>query len=202
MSKASTHSEEGGAAAPAPAKGSMLGKLLVLGLVVVVVAVECVVAYLCIPTGSESTAAAKPPAEHKKSEGEAKKSGGGHGGGNGKADEAEHGGEGTSENVEIDLKEFSVTIFQPASNSTLRIDFHLWASVARENEKEFKRLFEENQARFREQVNMSVRSVDMNDLIDPGLGLLKRTILTKTRQVLGKPILQEVFITEYSTLEN
>jgi hypothetical protein len=188
MAKASAHSEEGAVAAPAPARGSMLGKLLVLALVVVIVAVECVVAYLCIPTNSESAVAAsnatKPSAEHKKGEPEPASEGG------------------NSENVEIDLKEFSVTIFQPASNSTLRIDFHLWGVVARENEKEFKRLAEENQARFREQVGMSVRSVDMTDLNDPSLGLLKRTILTKTRQVLGKPLLQEVFITEYSTLEN
>ena len=54
--------------------GSMLGKILVLGIVVVVVAVECAVAYVCIPAASEtaSTAgnAAKPPADHKKGEAE------------------------------------------------------------------------------------------------------------------------------------
>ena len=166
----------------------MLGKILVLGLVVVVVAVECVVAYLCIPAASDSASAAsnvgKPPADHKKGE-------------------AEPAGEGeTAANVEVDLKEYSVTIYQPASNSTLRIDFHLHGIVAAENKKEFERLFELNQNRFREQVVMVVRSAEMADLTDPSLGLIKRTILDKARQILGKPLLQEVVIPDYSSLEN
>ena len=166
----------------------MLGKILVLGLVVVVVAVECVVAYLCIPAASDSASAAgnaaKPPADHKKGE-------------------AEPAGEGEAPaNVEVDLKEYSVTIYQPASNSTLRIDFHLHGIVAAEKKKEFESLFELNQNRFREQVVMVVRSAEMADLTDPSLGLIKRTILEKARQIFGKPLLQEVVIPDYSSLEN
>ena len=175
-------------AAPPPAKGSKLGKILVLGLVVVVVAVECVVAYLCIPTASDSAAAAsnaaKPPADHKKGETEAAGESGG------------------AANVEVDLKEFSVTIYQPASNSTLRIDFHLYGIVAAENQKEFDRLFGLSQNRFREQVMVVVRSAEMADLTDPSLGLIKRTILEKARHILGKPLLQELVISDYSSLEN
>ena len=166
----------------------MLGKIMVLGLVVVVVAVECVVAYMCIPTSSDSAAAAstaaKPPAEHKK----------------GEAEPAAE-GEGAA-NVEVDLKEFSVTIYQPASNSTLRIDFHLHGIVASADKKEFDHLFELNQNRFREQVMVSVRSAEMADLTDPSLGLIKRTILDKARRILGKPLIQELVISDYSSLEN
>ncbi len=175
-------------AAPKPAKGSMLGKIVVLGLVVVVVAVECVVAYLCIPSASDSASAAsnaaKPPADRKK----------------GEAEPAAEGGE--AANVEVDLREFSVTIYQPASNSTLRIDFHLYGIVAAENKKEFDHLFELNQNRFREQVNLTVRSAQMADLTDPSLGLIKRTILDKAKNILGKPLLQELVISDYSSLEN
>ncbi|MEI8375014.1 MAG: hypothetical protein WCJ35_19490 [Planctomycetota bacterium] len=173
---------------PPSAKKSMLGKILVLSLVFVVVAVECVVAYLCIPAASDSASAAgnaaKPPAEHKKGE-------------------AEPAGEGDAPaNVEVDLKEFSVTIYQPASNSTLRVDFRLHGIVAADNKKEFDRLFELNQSRFREQVMVAVRSSAMADLTDPSLGLIKRTILEKAKHILGKPLIQELVISDYSSLEN
>ena len=159
-----------------------------LGLVLVVVTVECVVAYLCVPAASNSAAAAtspvKPPPDHKKGEGQP-------------------GGESEAPaNVEVDLREYSVSIYQPASNSTLRIDFHLMGIVATENKSEFDHLFELNQARFREAVRVAVTSAEMADLTDPSLGLIKRTILDKARHILGKPLLQEVVISDYSSLEN
>jgi len=189
MAKTPANAEESAVGgAPPRAKGSMLGKILVLGLVFVVVAVECVVAYLYIPTSSETATAAgtnaKPPADHKKGDAEAP--------GEGEA----------ATNVEVDLKEFSVTIYQPASNSTLRIDFHLHGIVAASDKKDFDHLFELNQNRFREQVMVAVRSAEMADLTDPSLGLIKRTILEKARNILGRPLLQELIISDYSSMEN
>jgi len=186
MAKSSDPEETSEAAAPATPKKPILGKLLVLGLVLAVVAVECLVAYLCIPTTSNAAPAAgnaaKPPADPKKGQTES-----GNGEDNGL--------------VEVDLKEFSVTVYQPASNSTLRVDFHLFGSVAKEDEAEFKRLFEKNLARFREQVVMAVRSAEMADLADPSLGLIKRAIMAKAKVVLGQPLLKEVIISDYSSLE-
>ena len=182
----SPHNEdaaEGGA--PAPAKKSMLGKLLVLVLVVVVVAVECTVAYFCIPAASSTAASnsVKPPAEHKKGEAD--------------PEDAEANGM-----VEVDLKEYSVTRYQAASNSTLRVDFHLHGIVAKEFEKDFKDIFEKDQARFREQVRITVDSAEMADLNDPTLGWIKRTILTKAASVFGRPLLKEVLVTDWATMEN
>jgi flagellar FliL protein len=189
MAKTPANNEESPAgSAPPRAKGSMSGKILVLGLVFLVVGVECVVAYVCIPSASENALAAggsaKPPADHKKGEADAP-------------------GEGEAAgNVEVDLKEFSVTIYQPASNSTLRIDFHLHGIVATADKKDFDHLFELNQNRLREQVMVAVRSAEMADLTDPSLGLIKRTILEKARTILGKPLLQELIISDYSSMEN
>jgi hypothetical protein len=178
---------EGGAAAPA--KKSIVGKMLVVVLVLGVVAVECVVAYLCMPSATSAAApaagAVKPPADHKKGEAEP-------------AGEGE--GDGT---VEFDLKEYSITVFQPASNSTLRIDFHLFAIVAKEDESKFKQLFEKNQARFREQVVQTIRGAQLADLNDdPSLGLIKRTILGKAKAILGQPLLKDLIISDFSSLEN
>jgi hypothetical protein len=186
MAKSPENEEAVEDAAPAPPKKSILGKLLVLGLVLTVVAVECLVGYLCFPTASNAAAAsnaAKPPSEHKK----------------GETETAESEGNGM---VEVDLKEYSVTVYQPASNSTLRVDFHLWGGVAKEDEADFKRLFDKNIARFREQVVMTIRSAEMADLTDPSLGLIKRTIMAKAKAILGRPLLKEVIISDYSSLEN
>jgi len=103
--------------------------------------------------------------------------------------------------VEVDLGEFCVTALQPAANLTLRIDFHLFGSVAAENEKEFKRLLEDNRHRFREQVLVTIRSADIADLTDASLGLVKRTILERAHKTLGKPLLREVIISDYSFVE-
>jgi flagellar FliL protein len=189
MAKSPHPEEAADGGAPAPAKKSILGKLLVLGLVLIVVAVECTVAYFCIPTASATAVAAgnsvKQPPDRKRgetdSEGDSKDDG----------------------NVEVDLKEYSVTIFQPASNTTLRIDFHLHGLVDTKDEKEFKDLFDKNLARFREQVSVTVRSAEMADLSDPSLGLIKRIILDKASKIMGNPkLLKEVLITDYSWMEN
>ena len=103
--------------------------------------------------------------------------------------------------VEVDLGEFCVTALQPTASMTLRIDFHLYGSVAAENEKEFKRLLEDNKHRLREQVLVTIRSADISDLTDASLGLIKRLILEQARKTLGKPLLREVIISDYSFIE-
>ena len=190
MDKTSTAPDElsqAGSGSPA-ARRSMVGRILVVALVLVVVGVECAVTYVCLPSGGDTAAAAgvaPKPAPAKATEHAAPK-----------PDEAEASG-----NVEVDLGEYCVTIFQPASNTTLRIDFHLYGSVTAENEKEFHRLHDENKQRFREQVLMTVRSADITDLTDASLGLIKRTILDKARRTIGKPLLAEVIISDYSFIE-
>ena len=181
---------EDGAGAPAPAKKSILGKLLVMLLVLSVVAVECVVAYLCIPSASSAAvpgaSTVKPPADHKK----------------GGAEPGEGEGDGTIE-VDLNKPEYSVTVFQAASNSTMRIDFKLFGIVAKEDEANFKRLFEKHQARVREQVVQTIRGAQLADLNDdPSLGLIKRTILAKVNTILGEPLLKDLIISDFASLEN
>jgi flagellar FliL protein len=103
--------------------------------------------------------------------------------------------------VEIDLEQFSVTSHVPASNATMRIDFHLYGIIASGDKEEFNRLMKVNQHRFREQVLVTVRSAEGNDLADAGLGLLKRQILEKTNLLLGKPYIKAVIVSDFSYLE-
>jgi flagellar FliL protein len=177
---------EAGGGEPPPRRRSLLPKLLAIALVLAVIAAECAVAYLCLPTPSETAAMA----------------GGMNKAGAGKAADRETAdAEGSPGDVEADLGEFSVTALQPTANMTLRVDFHLYGSVAAENEKEFKRLLEDNKHRFREQVLVTVRSAEIGDLTDPSLGLVKRMILERAAKTLGKPLLREVIISDYSFVE-
>ena len=132
-----------------------------------------------------------------------------------------------AENREIDLGKFSLTAFDPNSNTTLLIDFHLYGTVAvdasdktakeggeghagkggkggesiDEDNSTFGRLFRKNQHRFRDQVIVIIRNATMPDLADPSLGLIKRQILAKTNSLLGEPLLKEIVFSDFAVVQ-
>lgn len=103
--------------------------------------------------------------------------------------------------VEKDLGKYYVVVHQPSTNVTLRINFHLVASVLEKNSTSLDDLLKKNQHRLRDQVIFEVRNSDVNDLTDPGLGLIKRKILGKSNELLGAPLLQAVYFSEFSFIE-
>jgi len=175
--------------ATAPAGPSLLGKLRILLFVVGIVVAECLVAYLYLPGEAETAAMAE--ASHRKAPPPQPDPL--------KALEEEE--DDLANQIEVDMEQFSVSAYQPLTNTTLRIDFHLWGVVHAENEVEFIRLKDENLNRFREQVIVTVRSASLNDLTDAGLGLLKRKILEKTNKLFGKPLLKAVIVSDFSFIE-
>lgn len=208
----------------------MLAKINVLLFLAVVIVTECLIAYFYLPSASATAAiTAPPPPPEKKSEKESEKAA--HGkeskepakestkhektekaAAHGKTEKtAKHGEAAPAEEteeaeppdtLEVDLGEFSVTVYQPVSNSTLRIDFHLFGTVPGEQGKEFTKLFDETKHRFRDQVLMIVRSAEMTDLTDAGLGLIKRRIQDRGNKLLGKPLLQSVIISDFAFIEH
>jgi flagellar FliL protein len=198
-------------AAPAPAapaaapeaksekKSGMFWKLVVLGLIASVIGAECLFAFVYVSmatdkavSGEAGTAAAPAPKHD------------GHGE---PAEHAKHGETGKTEGshegseLEIDLGEYSLTAFQPASNTTLLIDFHLYGTIATEEEHGFTEHFDSNKHRIRDQVITTIRSAELADLTDPGLGLIKRQILEKTNRALGKPLLQGIVFSDFLVVE-
>jgi len=165
-------------------------KVKILGFFIVVIAVECVAAYLYLPSAAETAALA-----------EASLAAGDEATLSDDDDEEAKKEEELINQVEVSLGEFSVTAFQPISNTTLRIDFQLFGTVGNEDHSEFLDLLDENQHRFREQVIVTVRSAKITDLTDAGLGLVKRKILEKTNRILGKPLLRAVIFSDFSFLE-
>jgi flagellar FliL protein len=102
---------------------------------------------------------------------------------------------------EVDLGEFTVTAYQPVSSSTLFISFHLYGSVTERQADEFTKRLDDNKHRIRDNIIVIVRSAEITDLTDAGLGLIKRRILETTNKALGKPLLQGVMFSEFSFVE-
>jgi flagellar basal body-associated protein FliL len=119
--------------------------------------------------------------------------------------EEEHGQSEPSHNkekvAEVELGVYNITRFNPATNTTLAIDFELYGTVLAPNVDEFRHEFEHNKARIRETVTMTLHGATSADLTDAGLGLIKRRILEKTNRALGQPLLKEVLFSKFSFVE-
>lgn len=81
----------------------------------------------------------------------AKPAAGGHGGGHGAAASTAKvpAGSGTGGEVEVELGKFNLMVHEPASNVTLRVNFHLVATVEDGDSEEVSHLLEKNQHRLR-----------------------------------------------------
>jgi flagellar basal body-associated protein FliL len=172
------------------AKPSLIRKLMLPVFLLLVVGAETAAAYLFIPRAGQVAAEAAP------SEGKAEeKKQAEHGEKEEKAKSAD------KDEIEIDLGKFTISSFQPSSNSTLLIDFHLYGTLSPGKRDGFEKALEENMHRFRDQVIVIVRSSELTDLTDAGLGLIKRKILEKTNAMLGGPTLRTIIFSDFSFLE-
>jgi hypothetical protein len=158
--------------------------LIVAALVAVVILTECMFAYLVIPSRSEL--------EKWSTEKAAKDAGSGH-----SAQEIKNG----KPESEVDLGKYNVVVHHPASNVTLRVNFHLVGTVETEEEHEFHELLSKNQHRLRDQTIFEIRNCQIDELTDPGLALLKRRILAKSNDLLGKPLMRSVVFSDFSFVE-
>lgn len=161
----------------------MMKTLVVAGIVSAVILVECLAAYFLIPSSAQVEASAKARAEEKQKEEE---------------HEGEEHGESHGASVEVELGKYNITVHRPASDVTLRVSFLLIGTVDEHEHEGFDTLFEKNQHRLRDKIIFEIRNCELSDLTDPGLGLIKRRILAKSNELLGKPILQSVVFSEFS----
>jgi flagellar FliL protein len=102
---------------------------------------------------------------------------------------------------EVSLGSYHVLTYNPETGSSLNVDFELYGTVLAEEEGDFFQLYEANQIRIREQILVTIRSTEVSDLTEAGLGLIKRKILEKTNRALGKPLLQEAIFSKFSFIE-
>ena len=182
-------------AEPAKPRGRGLFRLVkAVAFVSVIVIVEIVVASMITPTAQETERLAHDLAAA--SHGEAADDHGDH------DEHAEEAGHSAAHDLrEVDLGSFNVTRFNPATNTTLAIDFELFATVLAEDVTDFEHHFENSKARIREQVTMTLHGAESGSLTDAGLGLIKRQILEKTNRALGEPLLKEVLFSKFNFVE-
>jgi flagellar basal body-associated protein FliL len=163
----------------------------VVAFVSVIVVVEIVVAKMIVPTAQETERLAHDLAA----------ASAGHEA-EGQEEHAEEGDHGSSHDLrEVELGTYNVTRYNPATNTTLAIDFELYGTVLADDVTEFEHQFENSKARIREQVTMTLHGAESSSLTDAGLGLIKRQILEKTNRALGEPILKEVLFSKFNFVE-
>jgi len=175
-------------AAPAKSGGGLMGKVLIAGFMGGVIAVECLLAYLFIPTPDEVAALAEENMAKKLPASLA-------------TDEISASREATKNTVEMPLGDYSLTIAQRNSSTALRADFTLAGTVLASDESSFSNLMEKHPARFREIVLYEFRNSEREDLDDPELGLIKRRILERSNKLFGKPILKTLMFPDFSYIE-
>jgi len=168
--------------------GSLTGKLIICGFMGAVVAVECLLAFLFIPTAEEVALLAEEKMTKKLPATVAQ-------------DELVVQDERAAAAVEVDLGEYTITLSQPNSNLALRVDFQLYGTVLEKEKGQLDAAMERNKHRFRDQILVEIRNSGVEDLSDPALGLIKRRILEKSNALLGKPLLQSVVFSQFSYIE-
>lgn len=175
----------------------MVKTIIVAVLVTVVIGVECMLAYTLIPSRADL--------EKWSAEKAAKEGASGHSGHDEHKAAASHGhgghGKEAKGEAEVDLGKYNVVVHHPASNVTMRVTFHLIGTVPAAEHHEFEELLTKNQHRLRDQAIFEVRNCQIDDLTDPGLALLKRRILAKSNDLLGKPLLHSVVFSDFSFVE-
>ena len=168
----------------------MLKPVIIAVFVSAVILVECVFAYMLIPGTSDLEKWAKDKEGAHAAAGEH-----GHEGTEGQA------GHSAEHEAEVELGKFNVIVHKPSENLTMRINFHLIGTVPEKEHKEFEELYTKCEHRLRDQIIFEVRKSEVADLSDPGLALLKRKILGKSNELLGKPILHTVVFSDFAFIE-
>jgi flagellar FliL protein len=182
--------QEAPVAAAKPSRG-LFRVVKAIAFVSVIVIVEVVVASMLTPSAQETEKIAHELAAAEKGESAEHHE-----------EDAEDDAHGHSQDLrEVELGMYNVTRFNPATNTTLAIDFELFGTVLAEDRADFEHHFENSKARIREQVTMTLHGAQSSDLTDAGLGLIKRQILEKTNRALGEPLLKEVLFSKFNFVE-
>ena len=156
-----------------------------------VVGVECLLAYLFIPSAEEVALLAEQNMSKKLPAALAADAS------DALANESQH----SHDAIEIDLGEYGITVSQRNASTVLRVDFHLAGTVSESDESAMQRLMERKRARFREIVLYEIRNSEREDFDDPQLGLIKRRILEKSNVLFDKPILTSLIFDDFSFIE-
>jgi len=184
--------------APAKKKSGVMTLVKALAFVSLIVLLEMGAAAMLLPSVEDTRRAGKErvKAHHDEAAAEHDAHGDAHGSGHGDA----HGGA-AHNTCEVTLGTYHIVSFNPKTGTSLSIDFDLFGVVLAEEKDEFAHLYAAHEKRISEQITIAVRGMESADLVDPGLGLIKRIILEKTNRALGKPLVREAIVSQFAFME-
>ena len=96
---------------------------------------------------------------------------------------------------------FSCTNSRAAAGATVHVDFKLVALVAPKNTSSFETAVKAHDARVRQAIIKVARSSSLEDLNDPNLSTIKRLIREEINKILHKSYINEVVISDFTTME-
>ncbi len=173
----------------APAKPSMLPKLLVSGLITTVVVAETFIFFFMVPSADDVAALAEARLIDKVEA------------------SMEKDGDKTVDDPdaikEFPLGEYAVDFKPPGSDRKYSIEFRLFGTVRSKDEKKLEELFKEREGRFKDRMMLEVRNATMDELEENQLGLIRRRILATSNDILGEddPILMGIGFNDYRLIE-
>ena len=183
--------------APAKKKGpGMMTLVKAAAILSVIVLAQVCAAAMLLPSADETRAVGEQlaaAAHGKEAEHDEHGASEGHG-------DAAHGA-GGEHTIEVNLGAFHIVSFNAKSGKSLSVDFELFGTVLASEQEDFDHLYAAHEKRISEQITIAVRGLQADDLSDPGLGLIKRLILEKTNRALGKPLVREAVIAQFSHIE-
>ncbi len=179
--------------APPKKPGGIMTLVKAGAIVSVVVLAQVCAASMLIPSAEETREVGKQLAGHgHEEEAETEEHG----------EDGEHGEAGHGDLArEVTLGTYHIVSFNPKTGASLAVDFELFGTVQEKEMDDFSHLYTAHEKRISEQITIAVRGLQAEDLTDPGLGLIKRIILEKTNRALGKPLIREAIVSQFSFVE-
>jgi len=105
-------------------------------------------------------------------------------------------------NGRAELGDYSICVFDPITQSTLRTDFKLEGATKLGDEATFQQFMERNGRFFQEQVAVVFRTHNLDDLESPDLDLLGRKIVARVNRSLGEKMLESAKIKNFCLSES
>ena len=105
-------------------------------------------------------------------------------------------------NGRAELGDYSICVFDPITQSTLRTDFKLEGATKLGDEATFQQFMERKGRFFREQVAVVFRTHNLDDLATPDLDLLGRKIVARVNRSLGEKVLESAKIKNFCLSES
>ncbi len=115
--------------------------------------------------------------------------------------DAEAGGVVNRDIEELEIGQFNCTNSKVGPDVNIHINFTLSASVLAKNKQALKEAKDKYQARIRDAVNTVARSASRDDLNDPHLNTIKRSIREEINRIIHEHYIIEIVIPDWQTME-